>query len=328
MWKRQIKSLLLVDMDNVNAGRFTSAIGSWTAWIEDGAFSERRHKRKLLEKRVYWNGATDKPYELFKAHGYQPFPCRSEALNKLRANKSSADIVIAIDAIDLAHKLRGLEEVILLTADTDFVPLVNRLQEMKLSVVTCGKVGDPSAAIFRKWADEVIADVSLQAAYDYHRPAKRAAKRPPLSPPQAPPTPPAAPVAAAPTASSAPAAPARKATPSKRKRAKQQQQFDLQPAAKAVLEVAMQTPNRPLSRPVIERALSTVRGFTKTPTKQYAAYFGHTNFETLLRQLAMVEPQLDYARDQSGRWQMRFVGDLPLQAEQNGGSAAGAGVDA
>ncbi len=322
MWKRKIKSALLLDLDNLGGKRLGESIDNWVAWIEDGLFSKTERPRKLLDKRVYWNGVTDKPRAPFEAKGFKAFACRSESTVKVRANKSSADVVMTIDAMEIAHTLKGVQEVILLTSDTDFVPLVNKLQEMKLKVVVVGKVSDSSTAIFRKWAEEVISDEDLHAAYDYQRPLKKRAKREPLA------TPPPPPIAVAPAATSPPPTPAKKATPSKRKRAKQQQQFDLQPAAKAVLDVAMQTPNRALSRPVIERALSTVRGFTKAPTKQYAAYFGHMNFETLLRQLATIEPRLDYSRDQSGRWQMRFVGDLPDQPEPEGGPAAGNGPDA
>lgn len=321
MWKRKIKSALLLDLDNLGGKRLSESIDNWVAWIEDGVFSKTERPRKLLDKRVYWNGITDKPRAPFEAKGFKAFACRSESTVKVRANKSSADIVMTIDAMEIAHTVKGVQEVILLTSDTDFVPLVNKLQEMKLKVVVVGKVSDPSAAIFRKWAEEVISDEDLQAAYDYRPALKKRAKREMAPTPQSPPTLTAAPAVAAPAAASVSAPPPTKSAPSKRKRAKQQQQFDLAPAAKAVLDVAMQTPNRALSRPVIERALSGVRGFTKAPTKQHAAYLGLTNFEALLKQLATIEPRLNYSRDQSGRWQIRFVGDLPDQPEPNGGPA-------
>lgn len=299
MWTRKIKSALLVDLDNVGGKRLGATIDNWVAWIEDGAFSKTARPRKLLDKRVYWNGVNDMPRAPFEQRGFKAFACRSESTVKVRANKSSADIVMTIDAMEIAHTLKGLQEIVLLTADTDFVPLVGKLQEMKLKVVVVGKVTDPSSTIFRKWAEEVISDEDLFAAGKYERAARKHAKPP----------------APAPPAMSEPAAKPRAAPPA---RAKQRKKFDLAAAAKALVEVAMQTPNRPVSRAVIERALSTVPHFIKVPTKRDAAYLGFNNLETLLRQIASIEPRLRYAREPDGGQRLRFVGVLPDEPPQPG----------
>ncbi|MBK8543404.1 MAG: hypothetical protein IPL62_07400 [Caulobacteraceae bacterium] len=56
MFGRRKKCALLIDFDNVlgmTSGEFTTSIAKWMEWLEDGAFDEKRQKRKFLIKRVY-----------------------------------------------------------------------------------------------------------------------------------------------------------------------------------------------------------------------------------------------------------------------------------
>lgn len=322
--QRRVKSALLVDFDNIE-GRvgkpFGQNIQAWLSWFEDGAFSKSRRRRSFVATKVYWNGQTDKHRASFEQHGFEAFACRSQAAVKIRENKSSADIVITIDAMDLVHEVRGLREVVLLTADTDFVPLVNRLQLKGLNVVVVGNEADPSSAIFRDRGAEVVSVAELTAACSYTSPRPRKAGPSPM-PTSAPVPTPAA------RATEVSAAPARTATPTpapakrKRKRKKahpsdKAQEYDLEMAARQVLQVCMQTPNRPASKAALDGALSTVPNFSKTPTKQQEAWLGCGNLDGLLRSLANAEPRLHVSKNPQGRaLQVKFVGELPHEPGQ------------
>ncbi len=328
MWRRKVKSVLLVDFDNIVGfvGRpFATNIANWLAWFEDGGFDEKARRREFAVKRVYWNGSTDKYRQPFEALEFDAFACRSEAINKIRANQSSADMMIAMDAMELAHEQRGLGEIILLTADTDFVPLVNRLQKKELSVAVVGNEADPSSAIFRKWTEVVISIGDLREACAYQRPKRRGllakAKAPPQpvtspsSPPQPAPQPAVAAVAPAPAVKPGDAKRPKK---SRAKRNRQFTQFDLPAATKLVLEVAVQTPNQALSRAALDRTLQRIPGFTKSDTKTHAAWLGCKSREGLLNTLAANEPRLATFRNPQGGLQLKYVGDLPLVETTSG----------
>ena len=93
MFGRRKKCALLIDFDNVlgmTSGEFTTSIAKWMEWLEDGAFDEKRQKRKFLIKRVYWNPLYDRYRDPFEAAGFEAFACGAIAKSK----KSSADMVI------------------------------------------------------------------------------------------------------------------------------------------------------------------------------------------------------------------------------------------
>ena len=130
-------------------------------WLEDGAFDEARQKRKFLVKRVYWNPLYDRYRDAFEAAGFEAFACGAIAKSK----KSSADMVITLDAVDIAAGTKGLQEIILLTSDTDFVPVVNRLQERELEVVAMGHEQNPTAEVYREYADHVVLRIAFMDAF-------------------------------------------------------------------------------------------------------------------------------------------------------------------
>ena len=301
MWlRRKIKSILLVDFDNVegHVGKpFGDSIANWKAWLEDGGFEKRPVQRDFLAMRVYWNGRTDKRRASFEAEEFEAFACRPAAVVKIKEGKSSADVVITIDAMDLAHELRGLKEVILLTADTDFVPLVDRLQEKGLHVVAMGNESDPSSAIYRDRADTVISVGALREACRYRRP-QQDGKSAATASPELVKAEDVAPVREAPT------------NPIARPR-KQRTDFDLEMAARLVIDLAMQSPNRGVSRASVERVVSRVPGFTKVPTKQAAAWLGCRDYEGMLQALVKLDSRLAVARPKGGGVQVRYVGAIP-----------------
>jgi hypothetical protein len=104
MFGRRKKCALLIDFDNVlgmTSGEFTTSIAKWMEWLEDGAFDEKRQKRKFLIKRVYWI-----------LYDRYPRPARGRWLRGVclrchrQEQKSSADMV-SLDAVDIAAGTRG-----------------------------------------------------------------------------------------------------------------------------------------------------------------------------------------------------------------------------
>ncbi|MEZ5956852.1 MAG: NYN domain-containing protein [Hyphomonadaceae bacterium] len=172
MFGRRKKCALLIDFDNVlgmTSGDFTTSITRWMEWLEDGAFDEKRRKRNFLVKRVYWNPLYERYRDAFEAAGFEAFACGAIAKSK----KSSADMVITLDAVDIAAETKGLQEIILLTSDTDFVPVVNRLQDRDLEVVAMGHEQNPTAAVYREYADHVVLRNAFIDAFKYERPKRK-----------------------------------------------------------------------------------------------------------------------------------------------------------
>lgn len=201
MFGRRKTCALLVDFDNVlgmTNGEFAGSIANWMAWLEDGAFDDRRRRRSFVVKRVYWNPLYERYRDAFEAAGFEAFACGAVAKSK----KSSADIVITLDAVDIAAGTRGLKEIVLLTSDTDFVPVVNRLQDRNLEVVAMGHDQNPTAEVYREYADHVVLRSDFIDAFKYQRPKRgwfglgRETRRAP--PPAPAPPPKTAPVRATP----------------------------------------------------------------------------------------------------------------------------------
>lgn len=268
MFGKPKKSALLIDFDNVlgmTNGDIVTSIAHWMAWMEDGGFDERRKRRVFAVKRVYWNPLYERYRGAFEAAGFQAFACGAIAKTK----KSSADIVITLDAVDVVSETKGLKEVVLLTSDTDFVPVVNRLQDRGVEVVAMGNEENITAAVYREHADHVVLRAAFREAFSYVRPRRnwfgklRAA--PPVQPPAAPP-----PVA--------PPAPTRTSGPPQPKPANA-----LEAAADRVVHVAKGALGAHVSRQSITRALLTVPGFT---TNGANSWFGHGSYKKFLLTVA------------------------------------------
>ena len=134
MFRRKIKSALFVDFDNVVSlltREFASSIPKWLAWLEDGRFDEDSRKRTLLQKRVYWNSPNEVHRSAFEREGFEAVMCPS----RVRVNKSAADVIIALDALQSTYEAPEIQEYIILTTDTDFVPLLEKLADRSKKTV-------------------------------------------------------------------------------------------------------------------------------------------------------------------------------------------------
>lgn len=150
-----IRTAVLVDFDNVVSkvgSEFAERPELWLRWIESGAFDPRGRRRRVVIKRVYWNAHNEIYRSGFEAAGFEAFACRSEAKSK----KSTADMVLALDAADVLYGDHKVKEFIVLSADTDFVPLLDRLQDNDARVVALVDERDVSSAVYRGRADLVI----------------------------------------------------------------------------------------------------------------------------------------------------------------------------
>lgn len=264
MFGRRKKCALLIDFDNVlgmTSGEFTTSIAKWMEWLEDGAFDGDRLKRKFVIKRVYWNPLYDRYRDVFEAAGFEAFSCGAIAKSK----KSSADIVITLDAVDIAADTKGLQEIILLTSDTDFVPVVNRLQERELEVVAMGHEQNPTAEVYRKYADNVVLRNDFMDAFKYERPKRKWFGLVRVKPPAPKPAP--APVRRPVSANATP--------------------MDI--AAERVVSAAQGVGGAMLSRKAVILALRDVRDFN---TGGVSAWLGHGSYRKMLLAIAKMSPEL------------------------------------
>ncbi|KCZ99207.1 hypothetical protein HPO_06548 [Hyphomonas polymorpha PS728] len=284
----RVKSVLLVDFDNIygaTSEEVVSGLSNWLLWLEDGAFSPKNRRRRFIDKRVYWNLQFDKYRPEFERAGFSAYNCRALAKRKISAGKSSADIVLTMDAIEIALVNEDVEEFVILTTDSDFVPVVNRVQAGELRVVACGKETDPTYELFSQYADAAIHIGALKAAFSYER-AKRKWYRLRSPPPEIAPltlvrerrSPLMGRVRAALETSEAP---------------KDGPPPELLRAAAIIKELGERMPDQPLSKSRIVRALSIIQEFTPTYQAGLRPWFGHKNFAAMMRRLSQIQPAIE-----------------------------------
>ena len=167
MFRRKTKSALLIDFDNIvraTGKEFGKAIPNWMAWLEDGKFDPAGGRRTFLLKRVYWHAQNDRYRPAFEGNGFEAVTCRSFV-----DNKSTADMIIALDALQSTYDETSIREYVLLTTDTDFVPLVEKLGNRSKQTVNAANKDNLSFAVYSDHADIVITLDVLKDAFRYER---------------------------------------------------------------------------------------------------------------------------------------------------------------
>jgi uncharacterized LabA/DUF88 family protein len=171
-----INSALFIDFDNIFialqkdspelATRFATRPLVWLRAIESqlgktDANDNGKDLRRLIARRTYASPHTITPYRrVFTMAGVEVVDC-PPLTQKM---KNSADIYIVMDVLDYLDLYPHIEEFIILSADADFVPVLNRLRkELKRSVIftaydTASSYKNCSdmtldADRFRKWLD-------------------------------------------------------------------------------------------------------------------------------------------------------------------------------
>jgi uncharacterized LabA/DUF88 family protein len=166
MFQRSVPAVLLIDFDNVEKYGLADKIPNWTAWIEDVNFDESGRRRRLLQKRVYWNSQFESYRDAFEANGFDVVMCPS----RLRKGKSAVDMIMALDAFQVATGDKKVAEFILLTTDSDFIPLFERLAELSKSIVALADTEQKFVfSTYSDHADIVIPTFRIREAGKYTR---------------------------------------------------------------------------------------------------------------------------------------------------------------
>lgn len=160
-----MKSALFVDFDNIYSGlrqldqatadRFAKAPTEWVSWMVN-ALTLPEHvtggaKRRILVRRCYLN---PQAYQRFRPYfnlaGFEIIDC--PALTS--GGKTSTDIHMVLDIVDLLQHEAHYDEFIVLSADADFTPVLRKLRRWDRRTTVLA-IGFPSAA-YRASADLVI----------------------------------------------------------------------------------------------------------------------------------------------------------------------------
>jgi hypothetical protein len=250
------RSAVYIDYENVAAFLSPDDIENLIQWIEDGGFDGGR-KRKLVDKKLYCNIEAQRHEEVFRSHGFEVVRCA-----KVVPLKNGADIRMCIDVVERLCRKRAPKEIILLTRDSDFIPLVDFAKGMrKVTVILADEQNERLFELFSKHANIAISVRTLRAATAYERQVRLRDFREALARFKARfralqlrrPAEPAVPDAV------------------------------MQAAIAIVLDVTSRKPNQHTARRDIERALRKIEGFTAHGEDKY---FGLGSYNALIREIA------------------------------------------
>jgi len=291
MFQRSIPAALFIDFDNIERYGLAHKIPNWTAWIEDGHFDESGRRRKLLQKRVYWNSQHETHRDDFESNGYDAVICPS----RLHKGKSAVDMIMALDAFEVATRDKAVNEFILLTTDSDFIPLFERLAGLSKNIVT---LADPDQkfifATYSDHADIVIPTFRIEEAGNYARQRFDLfglwRRSPPASARVSPPSPAEK---QQPPREPTPRPPAPAGTPKR--------VGNLEAAAQLVAAVAKQSSGSDISRQTITRSLE--RKFGAVAENKW---FGYGDYRSFINNAAALRPDLSVRPAKGGGVSVRY----------------------
>jgi hypothetical protein len=158
---RRLRCALFVDFDNVYIGlqqldqsladRFATDPAHWLGELATGADDDGAFTRRFLVLNCYLNPARFSEFRPpFTRAGFQVVDCPSLT----QQGKSSADINLVLDAVDALAASTRYDEFVILSADADFTPLIQRCRanDRRVTVVTAS----PAASAYRAVADTVM----------------------------------------------------------------------------------------------------------------------------------------------------------------------------
>lgn len=163
---RSMRCALFVDFDNVYSGLqkldpdaatvFAKEPSHWLERLGAGEDTDGSFSRRFLIRACYLNPSVYsefRPY--FTRAGFRVIDCPSLT----NQGKSSADINLALDAMDALGNATHYDEFVIFSADADFTPLALRCraQDRRVTVALAG----PAASAYRAVADVVIASDEL-----------------------------------------------------------------------------------------------------------------------------------------------------------------------
>ena len=175
-----MKSALFVDFDNVYsqlrqlqpdaAERFARQPSEWMAWLTSSLELPEPHdegeRRRLLVRRCYLNPNWYQSYRhAFLSAGFEIVDCPPVTSQ----GKTSTDIHMVLDIVDLLQHETRCDEFIVFSADADFTPVLRKLRRHDRRTTVLA-IGFPSAA-YRASADLLIDErIFLRDALGIGRP--------------------------------------------------------------------------------------------------------------------------------------------------------------
>jgi hypothetical protein len=160
-----MKSALFLDFDNVYSGlrkldpasadRFARQPMRWVQWLLNDLpapeHAPEGARRRLLVRRVYLNPQVYQRYRpAFNHAGFEIIDCPAMTSE----GKTSTDIHMVLDMVDLLQHEVHVDEFIVFSADADFTPVLRKLRRWDRRTTVLA-VGFPSAA-YRASADLLI----------------------------------------------------------------------------------------------------------------------------------------------------------------------------
>lgn len=172
------KSALFVDFDNVYSGlrkldlsiadRFARTPQRWMRWLveslEHPEPAREGARRRVLVRRCYLNPQVYQRFRpAFNLAGFEIIDCPSLTSE----GKTSTDIHMVLDIIDLLLQETRYDEFIVFSADADFTPVLRKLRRWDRRTTVLA-IGFPSAA-YRASADLLIdQDEFVRVALGFH----------------------------------------------------------------------------------------------------------------------------------------------------------------
>ncbi len=174
--QKRLKSALFVDFDNIYLGlrqldedaaeQFASNPAHWLKWLEEGMPGMngpegfQQQQRDILIRQCYLNPRGFQQYRpYFTRSAFSVVDCPSLTSQ----GKNSADIYMVMDILDTLIHPTHFDEFIILSGDSDFMPVMLRLREYdrRTTILSAG----PAAAAFIAAADLIISeDVFIEYA--------------------------------------------------------------------------------------------------------------------------------------------------------------------
>lgn len=156
----RVRAAIFVDFDNVYIGlkaldpgaaeRFATDPGQWLDAITEADESGGKNVRFLI-RNCYLNPTVYAKYRTFWTRaGFRVIDCPSLT----QQGKSSTDINLVLDAVDVLAGVAHIEEFFIASDDADFTSLVQRFRaaDRRTTVIVAG----PVAAAYRQMADTII----------------------------------------------------------------------------------------------------------------------------------------------------------------------------
>lgn len=291
LFKRRIRSALYVDFENFKV--LPPVMPNVLAWLEDGVFDTKRGKRRFLHRRLYLNSQANKHRKAFEAVGFEVIE-----VEHYGGLHNGADIRIAVDMIEAAILQPKIEEYILFTLDSDFVPLIQKLGTRGRQTVMLVDEHKPVAkTAYDLHADATIARRILSdEAETYVRPRRSLFGRRKASE--------TAPIPPAPSTDAvAPVAPSKIEPPSRRPASAPQSGNGVasvgkpdtrsdglpQAAIDAFVKVASRNVGQPTARTSIMKELSAIPGFTHNGRN---AHFGLRSYKALAESVSKLDHRI------------------------------------